>query len=415
MSKRIIQKDMKKRTKAEFVHVQNDAIDLSEEEVSLLKGKFGTNLILLSRVTASFLQLSPDSTKLIVNGNESTVNNVKHFLRIMLERRNNESSTIDTHPIHDDLQSALNIPSDCAAFISGYKNSNLRNLEEEFGTLLFIQPQSSSVEVASASSSQASASTETRRLCVLGPNKNRVGVLLRIMSCMSQMRNNSFLNGQSSVTKAIAKLTVIFPSLQSQVLSFTPKVMGFFIGSDGDMVRKISKASNCAIEAFNEYIACIGSKDSLDRAISYIEILQMQQSKPSEVVKIDTSRSDLTVLKASSHYSSWVIGEKGLNLREIERQTETFIFADKKKGDKESYFNINIFGHDVSLRIKAKYIIEQMILEKQQLKKEIKIKKQEGQYPALAVATKESTQQKNEQVETKAIKKSSYKDALMKS
>lgn len=387
-----------------IVDVQNYEVALSEEEISLIKAKFGTNLMLLRHAAAALLQLSADSTKLIVKGPESNATNVKHFLRIMVERRNLESAPIDTQCIHADMKSILDIPSDCVAFISGYKNSNLRNLEEEFGTLLFIQPQMSSSSAASTSSSdsasasisQSAAPTETQCLYILGPTKNRVGTLLRIMSQMSVMHSSSFLDGDASANKIVAMFSKMFPTLRWSVMSLTPKVMGFFIGRDGNLIRKISRASNCAIEAFKGDIVCIGPKEPLRRALNYIEILKAQQSRQRKV-EVNQNRNDITVIIVNGE-PSWLIGEKGLGLREVERQTKTFIFVEKKL----SYFMINILGYDASLRSKAKTIVKEMISEREEKTNEIK--KKEAAAAAATVAWSVN----------KADKNKSFKELLLK-
>lgn len=88
-----------------------------------------------------------------------------------------------------------------------------------------------------------------------------------------------------------------------------------------------------------------GFKDERKRARNYLEWLLQQRRGP---VSVDTrGRDDVTVVEVPRESVGYITGHKGESLREIERQTGTFCFANGEKGSGRThgaYENLLIFG-----------------------------------------------------------------------
>lgn len=119
----------------------------------------------------------------------------------------------------------------------------------------------------------------------------------------------------------------------------------YALGQRGETRKKLARAADCIMEYVGFVAVMGGFKDERSRAKDYLEWL-LKQRKGALTVET-RGRDDLTIVEVPRGSVGFVTGHKGESLRDVERQTGTFCFADGEKGATSNageYEKLLIFG-----------------------------------------------------------------------
>lgn len=126
----------------------------------------------------------------------------------------------------------------------------------------------------------------------------------------------------------------------------------YALGGGGMTRKKLARAADSIMEYCGSVAVIAGYEEERLRAQDYLKWL-LQQRKGA--LSVDTrGRDDVTVVEVPRESVGFITGHKGESLRDIERQTGTFCFADGEKGsssrDSGPFERLLIFGASSEVR-----------------------------------------------------------------
>lgn len=333
-------------------------LKLDNDDIAFVLGKKGHTKQKLARVSGARLEIDEDKHTLLITGSLEERTKAQEYVDMVLGQRKG-SVQVDLTQKRDDL-TILQVPEDCVGYVTGRQGKALRNLEDEWATLMFFtnaegdKPKHENGE---------NNPNETETLVIFGKRRGRVGATLKVMSSVEHKRKGYFVqNG-----RFVGDLSLDLESpdgffIDQTVLSEAD--FSYALGSEGKTRKKLARASGCILEYVGSIAIMIGEKEERERAQIYLKWLLLQRQNGKCIVDVE-GRNDVDVVHLESKYVGWVTGMKGKNLRKIEEDTGVYLFAnseDKPNGEKDE--RIMIFSCDPEARRKAKDYIEKSIDEK---------------------------------------------------
>ena len=266
---------------------------------------------------------------------------------------------IDFETRRDDL-SVVNVPEDCVGYVMGRQGAALRGMEEEWGTLMFFAKV--------AGSGEGNSGRGLERLAIFGTRRSRRGAELKVMSAVEHKHPGYFLTSEGALRKPLQQ-----PGdgegdgWNYDMVPLTSEEFSYALGAGGSTRKKLARAADCIMEYVGMVAILAGYRDERERARDYIGWL-LEQRRGAVQIPNHKGRKDLTVVDVPRDSVGFLTGHKGESLREIERQSGTFCFADGEKGSDRSagaYEHLLIFGASREGRELARRIVLDKIQESQ--------------------------------------------------
>jgi hypothetical protein len=266
--------------------------------------------------------------------------------------------TIDFETRRDDL-SVITVPEDCVGYVMGRQGAALRGMEEEWGTLMFF------AKVAGSGDHNNGRGTE--KLAIFGTRRARRGAELKVMSAVEHKHPGYFMTSEGKLRAPLVQVGDGEDDGWSyDTVPLTSDEFSYALGAGGSTRKKLARAADCIMEYVGMVAICAGYKDERKRARDYLTWLLEQRRGAVQIPSRD--RDDLTVVEVPREAVGFLTGHKGESLREIERQSGTFCFADGEKGRATGagqFEHLLIFGASYEGRKLAKRIVEDKIQESQ--------------------------------------------------
>lgn len=294
------------------------------------------------------------------------------------------------------------IPPNCVAMITGRNGRYLRDIEADFNCLLlFVNPYV-------GGNKHVFDEPYEKVLAAFGTRKGRCGAKFRIMSTLAQ-KVEGYLGSKRSNDEDQASMDTSGERTQGDTekadkvrketmnLEYRVKTIldeerhhsdaefgddeeadnendtwgidevllrdtdyAYALGKAGATKRKLAAASGCLLEYFYDKAILIGNKTERGRGKQYLKWLLEQKSGITHVTN-EEDRKDCTIVDIDSNVAGFVQGKKGVNLREIEARTRTFIFlqryyddSEKPRKDRE---RVLIFSFNRQSRSEAKELV----------------------------------------------------------
>ena len=108
----------------------------------------------------------------------------------------------------------------------------------------------------------------------------------------------------------------------------------YALGAGGSTRKKLARAADCILEYVGTTAIMAGFADERQRARDYLGWLLAQRGNSErQSLAVETAgRDDVTVVEVPRSSVGFVTGHKGEGLRDIERNTGTFLFSDGERG-----------------------------------------------------------------------------------
>jgi len=266
---------------------------------------------------------------------------------------------IDFETRRDDL-SVVNVPEDCVGYVMGRQGAALRGMEEEWGTLMFF------AKVAGSGDGNNGRGME--RLAIFGTRRSRRGAELKVMSAVEHKHPGYFLTSEGQLRSPLKQ-----PGdgegdgWDYELVPLTSEEFSYALGAGGSTRKKLARAADCIMEYVGMVAVCAGYRDERRRARDYLGWL-LEQRRGTVTMPDTKGRDDLTVIEVPRDSVGFITGYKGESLREIERQSGTFCFADGEKGRDTgtgAFEHLLIFGASSEGRKLAKRIVQDKIQDSQ--------------------------------------------------
>merc|ERR1711920_783285 len=199
----------------------------------------------------------------------------------------------------------------------------------------------------------------SEQLIIFGNLRSRRGAELK---CQHEIERKQ----PGMYTKDLREVKSDKNGFDTDVMKIKEDVMSYVIGKEASTQLKIEKAANCILVFVGTYATIAGEKIERRRCRDYLTWL-LTQLNGAVTVKNVRDRDDCTEMFIPSNCKGWVMGNKGQELRRVEKETGVFSFMALDENGEE---RLLIFGSDPGSkssdtgRIAAERMVNDMVQEK---------------------------------------------------
>ena len=125
----------------------------------------------IARVAGAQVEVNEHDRRVEIRGAQLACDRANEYVKMVLDQR--------VGPVHIDMDTerpdmtVVTVPRDCVGYVTGRGGAVLRNLEEEWGTLMFF-----------AKDKSGSSGSDIERLAIFGKRRARRGAELKVMSAV---------------------------------------------------------------------------------------------------------------------------------------------------------------------------------------------------------------------------------------
>jgi predicted RNA-binding protein Jag len=327
-----------------------EVMDIEDADAAFVLGRSGSTKTKIAKVSGARLDLDENKHTLEIGGTPDARRRARDYIGYVLSQRTGDVY-IDLNEQRDDL-SVVTVPEDCVGYVMGKGGQVLRQMEQEWGTLMFFAKVKEDTSIG-------------EKLAIFGTKRGRRGSELKVMSAVEHKHPGYYISSDNDLKEPLNQPGDDDPSGDwgYDTYFLSEDEFSYALGSYGTTRKKLAAASNCIMEYVGTLAILAGYRDERQRAMDYLKWL-LAQRKSSCVV--DTQgREDFNELDMPSDSVGFVTGHKGEGLRNVEKETDTFCFTNGERGSDEKHERLLIFGAFRSNRKKAKEKIEDKIRESQ--------------------------------------------------
>lgn len=292
-------------------------VELPIDEMETVVGEKQFTIKKISRMTNTTINYDRARSTLELKGAEGDVKRANKYIFFRRAEKRNE---VRLQERDDDGDiTVLDIPQECAGFVSGTKGFNMREIEFESETFIYYGIDERRPKI----------SPDMITVIIFGERLGRRRAELRVMSLV-----------EIKLPKYYTDNSKYRPRLESPEVDWGTDIIDItqnykmLLGKGGATKRKLARAANCAIEYIGTYAFISGNNEQRRRGRTYIQALIDQITiKRVDIPDID-QRDDITVIQIPTSSVGYVTGKNGAALREIEEKTNTFCFMEGTRSSK---------------------------------------------------------------------------------
>jgi predicted RNA-binding protein Jag len=255
-----------------------------------------------------------------ITGTDAARARAKDYIGYVLAQRTGPVY-IDHTMRRDDL-SILMVPMDCVGYVMGRGGQVLRDMENEWGTLMFFAKKKEDEGKADADAKDGKVQ---EILAIFGTRRSRRGAELKVMSAVEHKKPGHFLDGEALRVPLDQPGDGENDDFDYDVFPFRGDEFSYALGGRGSTRKKIAAASNCILEYVAQVAFLAGNERERRQCRDYLDWLLKQREGD---LYVDVAgRDDATTVRVPSKSVGFVTGHKGEGLRSIEASTKTFCFT----------------------------------------------------------------------------------------
>ena len=290
-----------------------DYIKLTDADAAFILGKGGKTKQKIARVSGAGLELPARSLTLEITGSDEERRLAKKYVECVMAQRVGDVVLDDRDSRFENDCTIVLVPSDCAGFVTGKNGAFLRQVEQEYGTIMFF------VHLKSDEGTRR----DGEKLAIFGPKRGRRGAELKVMAAIE-----SRLPGH--LTEDMQEHISDSEDWGTDVRRLKMDEMSWALGKKGATRKKLARASNCIVEYVGSVVHMSGTKRERTLAGEYLKWIMDQLVGH---VEVDTEiRDDVAVLHIPQDCVGYVTGLKRATLSRIEEEWGAFmLFMDRKE------------------------------------------------------------------------------------
>jgi len=304
-----------------------DILKISDEDAAFVLGKGGNTKRKIARVAGAKLEIidmksdpGMKGAEIEITGTDAARARAKDYIGYVLAQRTGPVY-IDHTMRRDDL-SILMVPMDCVGYVMGRGGQVLRDMENEWGTLMFFAKKKEDEGKADADAKDGKVQ---EILAIFGTRRSRRGAELKVMSAVEHKKPGHFLDGEALRVPLDQPGDGENDDFDYDVFPFRGDEFSYALGGRGSTRKKIAAASNCILEYVAQVAFLAGNERERRQCRDYLDWLLKQREGD---LYVDVAgRDDATTVRVPSKSVGFVTGHKGEGLRSIEASTKTFCFT----------------------------------------------------------------------------------------
>eukprot|EP00949_MAST-11_sp_MAST-11-sp1_P003543 g3543.t1 len=322
-------------------------MDISSDDCAFVIGKGGETKRKLMRVSGAKISIDLHTLKVAITGTKKQCERAKFYIDILSRQRQRKPLTLEGLEDERDDLTVVHVPTDTVGYVNGRGGTGLRQIEQEWGTLMYF--------------AQEEKSTGYVRLAIFGEKRGRRGAQLKVFSSMEHKRPNCVLKDGKELREPLDINSSSRERSSSKDAWGTDTVLlaeedfSYAIGGKGQTRRKLATASRCIIEYVGRLAVLCGTGNERLRARQYLHYLILQREDQHVEINDMYTRTDLTVVLVAQEALGFIKGPQGRALRQVEKDSGTFCFLQKERSSGKH--RLLIFGHDPHQRNFAEKIV----------------------------------------------------------
>ena len=335
--------------------LEKDELEIGKKEAGFLIGERGFTKRKVQKVSNTRIEIAdsttnPETSIVCIRGTETNRAKARRYVAWVLRQPEGKIFCDLGDDVVRENVSVVDVPPEAMAFVVGAKGRTLRNVEEEYGTLMFFghtekdQPETS------------------EKLIICGDRENRRGAELKVMSSVETKVEGYFVDYEKNELKQqlMQPGDGLKDGFSYDQFPFTEEEFSYAVGKFGKVRRKLAKASGCIMEYVGRVAIMAGNKEQRARCWDYTNWL-MKQRRNNGTCSVDPSaRNDCEICDVPGSID---LPRLQGNCHKVEEATGTFIFTtDFEKPVVEGEDKtLLICSHDASARRKARRMVEDLI------------------------------------------------------
>lgn len=248
----------------------------------------------------------------------------------------------------------VDVPVDVVGYVTGNRRETLGRMEEQWGSLMFFMGKKGSRD----SGDKDRRKGDTEKLLICGSERARKASELSVMSSVEAKTVGFFTKGIREKKSDVKGFDVDRIYLKDDEISYA-------LGKEGQTRKKLANASGAILQYVGKIGFIAGVRKERYACRQYLTwLLEQRQGRLTVDVR---DRKDVSEVHIPSNCVGWVTGNRGMELRRVENESQTFCFmANDQNGDER----LLIFGpdegskHEEAGRMKAERLVNDLIHEK---------------------------------------------------
>jgi len=166
---------------------------ISDADAAFILGKGGKTKEKIARVSKVHLDLQERNHEAVleIKGTEKLRKRARKYIKCVMAQRVGPVE-VDPDEDDDDDLTIISVPTECIGFVTGKSGNFLRQMEEEWCTLMFF------AEYQGRSDTEKRGSTE--KLAIFGERRGQRGAELKVMSAVEQKMPGYYTKGLETTT-----------------------------------------------------------------------------------------------------------------------------------------------------------------------------------------------------------------------
>jgi len=234
------------------------SLRITDEDAAFILGRGGKTKSKIGRVSGASLNL--ENSTLEISGTKEAVERAKSYCEMVMAQRVGPVKLPDDMDTRGDL-TVLEVPSDCVGYVTGRKGMVLRNIEEEFGTIMFF------AEVTTERGGRG----RTEKLAIFGTERNRRGAELKVMSAVEQKSPGWF-------TEDLSDKYDSSDGFGTDIFHIKEEDYSYALGKEGSTRVKLGRAAGALMEYVGRFAYISGTKAERTRCLDYLKWLCQQRT-----------------------------------------------------------------------------------------------------------------------------------------
>lgn len=284
----------------------------------------------IARASEADVELHQEELALELRGSVVQRRRGKKYARIIMKQR--IGSFFNNDEFDDGDLTVLSVPADVVGYVQGQGGQVLRNIEEEWGTLMIFIDNDLS---------------RAQRLAIFGSVRGRRGSELKVLSAVETKMPGYFNSVREEVVNR-DKFKDPTNTWGTDTMTFRDEgEISYALGKQGGTRRKLERSSGSIVQYVGMVAMCSGTKAERTRAREYMKWLFQQLEGP---VYVDgwEDRDDCTVVDIPDDCIGYITGNRRATLGAMEEEWGTLMFfmseTDLKAGSRGGTERLAIFG-----------------------------------------------------------------------
>ena len=246
------------------VELEKDELEIGKKEAGFLIGERGFTKRKVQKVSNTRIDIAdsttnPETSVVCIRGTETNRAKARRYVAWVLRQPEGKIFCDLGDDVVRENVSVVDVPPEAMAFVVGAKGRTLRNVEEEYGTLMFFghtekdQPETS------------------EKLIICGDRENRRGAELKVMSSVETKVEGYFVDYEKNELKQqlMQPGDGLKDGFSYDQFPFTEEEFSYAVGKFGKVRRKLAKASGCIMEYVGRVAIMAGNKEQRTRCWDY--------------------------------------------------------------------------------------------------------------------------------------------------